>query len=113
MVVPSPATSDVLDATSRTICAPMFSSPSFNSISFATVTPSLVMVGDPYFFYNHNIAAFGADSSFHRVGQNVDAADGLQRFLSVYDSFCHNRDVFLSEVTIFLQATPAGYLGLH
>src|SRR5688572_14477760 len=47
VVVPSPATSDVLLATSLTICAPMFSSASFSSISFATVTPSLVMVGDP------------------------------------------------------------------
>src|SRR5574342_53657 len=49
VVVPSPATSEVLLATSRTICAPMFSSGSFNSISLATVTPSFVMVGDPYF----------------------------------------------------------------
>src|SRR6185503_4789679 len=49
VVVPSPATSDVLLATSFTIWAPMFSSASFNSISFATVTPSLVMVGDPNF----------------------------------------------------------------
>ena len=43
VVVPSPATSEVLEATSRTICAPMFSNPSFSSISFATVTPSLVI----------------------------------------------------------------------
>src|SRR6266576_3503432 len=41
VVVPSPATSEVLEATSRTICAPMFSSASFNSISLATVTPPL------------------------------------------------------------------------
>src|SRR6266511_838102 len=47
VVVPSPATSDVLLATSLTIWAPMFSSASFNWISFATVTPSLVIVGDP------------------------------------------------------------------
>src|SRR5215472_11567656 len=50
VVVPSPATSEVLEATSRTICAPMFSSASWSSISLATVTPSLVMVGDPNFF---------------------------------------------------------------
>ena len=47
VVVPSPATSLVLDATSFTICAPMFSNLSFNSISFATDTPSLVMCGPP------------------------------------------------------------------
>src|SRR5690348_10266594 len=50
VVVPSPATSDVFEATSRTICAPMFSSGSGSSISLATVTPSLVMIGAPNFF---------------------------------------------------------------
>src|SRR3990172_8091417 len=49
VVVPSPAVSDVLLATSRTICAPMFSSGSLRSISLATVTPSFVMVGEPNF----------------------------------------------------------------
>ena len=47
VVVPSPASSEVLDATSLTICAPMFSNLSFNSISLATDTPSLVTVGAP------------------------------------------------------------------
>src|ERR1700689_3812775 len=48
VVVPSPAKSDDFEATSRTICAPMFSNLSSSSISFATVTPSLVMRGAPY-----------------------------------------------------------------
>src|SRR5215217_7811457 len=47
VVVPSPATSLVLLATSRTICAPMFSNLSASSISLATVTPSLVIRGAP------------------------------------------------------------------
>src|SRR5262249_2956896 len=47
VVVPSPARSLVLDATSRTICAPMFSNLSESSISLATVTPSLVIRGAP------------------------------------------------------------------
>src|SRR5436305_1710469 len=47
VVVPSPAKSEDFDATSRTICAPMFSNLSSSSISFATVTPSLVMRGAP------------------------------------------------------------------
>src|SRR5881409_2252591 len=47
VVVPSPATSEVLDATSFTICAPMFSNLSSSSISLATVTPSLVTFGAP------------------------------------------------------------------
>jgi hypothetical protein len=47
VVVPSPATSEVLLATSLTILAPMFSNGSSSSISLATVTPSLVTVGLP------------------------------------------------------------------
>lgn len=47
VVVPSPALSEVLEATSFTICAPMFSNASASSISLATETPSLVMVGAP------------------------------------------------------------------
>src|SRR3954471_11108432 len=47
VVVPSPAVSDVLVAASLTSFAPMFSYLSLSSISSATVTPSLVMVGAP------------------------------------------------------------------
>src|SRR5579885_2765348 len=47
VVVPSPAASADLEATSRTIWAPMFSNLSPSSISLATVTPSLVMRGAP------------------------------------------------------------------
>ena len=47
VVVPSPATSLVLLATSSTNCAPMFSKRSSNSISRAMVTPSLVIKGEP------------------------------------------------------------------
>src|SRR4029453_14882881 len=47
VVVPSPAMSFVFDATSRTICAPIFSNLSLSSISLATVTPSLVILGAP------------------------------------------------------------------
>src|SRR5208282_114753 len=47
VVVPSPATSLVLLAASLTSWAPMFSKGSFNSISSATVTPSLVTLGLP------------------------------------------------------------------
>src|SRR5665647_2265189 len=50
VVVPSPAMSDVLVATSLTIWAPRFSIGSGSSISLATVTPSLVIVGAPNFF---------------------------------------------------------------
>src|SRR5215212_7253566 len=52
VVVPSPATSLVLVATSLTSWAPWFSKMSSSSISRAMVTPSLVMVGDPNFLSN-------------------------------------------------------------
>ncbi len=49
VVVPSPATSLVAVATSRTSWAPWFSKTSSTSISRAMVTPSFVIVGAPNF----------------------------------------------------------------
>src|SRR5438094_313344 len=77
VVVPSPATSDVLDATSRTSWAPIFSYGSSSSISFATVTPSLVMVGLPNFLSRMTLrpdgpsVAFTAFASFSIPRNNV------------------------------------------
>ena len=59
VVVPSPAMSEVLVATSRTICAPMFWKRSWRSISFATVTPSLVTVGAPNDFSSTTLRPLG------------------------------------------------------
>src|SRR5882762_1124150 len=64
VVVPSPATSLVLEATSRTICAPRFSRLSGSSISFATVTPSLVIVGEPNFFSMTTLRPLGPRVTF-------------------------------------------------
>src|SRR3984885_12732978 len=64
VVVPSPATSEVFEATSRTICAPMFSSAFDSSISLATVTPSLVIVGEPNFFSITTLRPFGPSVTF-------------------------------------------------
>src|SRR6266540_4170650 len=64
VVVPSPAVSEVFEATSRTICAPAFSSSSLSSISFATVTPSLVIVGEPNFFSMTTLRPFGPSVTF-------------------------------------------------
>src|SRR6201998_2957446 len=58
-VVMSPASSEVLDATSFTICAPMFSNLSLSSISFATDTPSLVTVGAPKLFSSTALRPLG------------------------------------------------------
>ena len=59
VVVPSPATSLVFDATSRTIWAPVFSNLFSSSISLATVTPSLVIVGAPKLFSSTTLRPFG------------------------------------------------------
>src|SRR3954453_2231026 len=59
VVVPSPATSFVAVATSRTSCAPWFSKTSSTSISRAIVTPSLVMVGAPNFLSSTTYRPFG------------------------------------------------------
>ena len=59
MVVPSPATSLVLVATSFRSWAPMFSNGSSSSISLAMVTPSLVTVGAPNFLSRTTLRPFG------------------------------------------------------
>jgi len=64
VVVPSPATSEVFDATSRTSCAPMFSNLFSSSISFATVTPSLVTVGAPKLFSMTTLRPLGPRVTF-------------------------------------------------
>jgi len=64
VVVPSPARSLVFCATSRTICAPIFSNLSSSSISLATVTPSLVMRGAPNDFSMTTLRPFGPSVTF-------------------------------------------------
>src|SRR5215472_2550869 len=64
VVVPSPAMSLVLEATSRSICAPMFSNLSASSISLATVTPSLLMRGAPKLLSSTTLRPFGPSVTF-------------------------------------------------
>src|SRR2546428_4441023 len=59
VVVPSPATSFVLVATSLASWAPMFSHGSSSSTSLAIVTPSLVIVGAPHFLSSTTLWPFG------------------------------------------------------
>ena len=59
VVVPSPASSEALEATSLTICAPIFSNLSVSSISLATETPSLVTVGAPKDFSRTTLRPLG------------------------------------------------------
>ena len=64
VVVPSPATSSVFFATSFTSSAPILSNGSSNSISLAIETPSLVMVGAPYFFSRTTLRPRGPRVTF-------------------------------------------------
>src|SRR6202011_3669682 len=64
VVVPSPAASAALEATSRTIWAPMFSNLSSSSISLATVTPSLVMRGAPNDLSSTTLRPLGPSVTF-------------------------------------------------
>src|ERR1035437_172959 len=59
VVVPSPATSSVLVATSLRSCAPIFSKGSSSSMSRAMVTPSLVIVGAPNFLSSTTFRPLG------------------------------------------------------
>ena len=64
VVVPSPAMSLVLVATSFTSWAPMFSKGSSSSISRAIDTPSLVMVGAPHFLSSTTLRPLGPSVTF-------------------------------------------------
>ena len=87
MVVPSPATSEVLDATSFTICAPMFAKRFSSSISLATVTPSLVMVGAPHDFSRSDVAAAWPEGHLHRIGERVEPVRHLFAGVAVVENF--------------------------
>ena len=77
VVVPSPAMSVVLLATSFTSLAPMFSNGSSSSISLRTVTPSLVTVGPPNDLSMITLRPVGPIVDGDRVGQLLHAAEHL------------------------------------
>ena len=87
VVVPSPARSDVLVATSFTICAPMFSIASLSSISFATVTPSLVIVGEPNFLSMTTFRPLGPRVTFTASASGVNAPLELRAGVGVEHQF--------------------------
>src|SRR6266851_3332707 len=112
VVVPSPATSEVLEATSFTICAPMFSNLFSSSISLATVTPSLVMVGEPNDFSITTFRPLGPSvtltasarvltplriASRARTSKRISLAIGVVSLL-----LDHAEDVFLAHHEVFL-----------
>jgi hypothetical protein len=87
VVVPSPATSEVLEATSRTICAPMFSTLSSSSTSLATVTPSLVTSGAPKDFSMTTLRPLGPSVTLTALASLVMPASNRTR-LSVEKMIC-------------------------
>src|SRR5713226_5265412 len=98
VVVPSPATSLVLLATSRTICAPMFSSGSLRSISLATVTPSLVMTGEPNFLSRTTLRPLGP-----RVTLTASASRLTPRRIACRDSSPYVICFAIGAASIFLE----------
>ena len=87
VVVPSPATSEVFEATSLTICAPMFSNLSSSSISLATVTPSLVTVGAPKLFSSTTLRPLGPSVT---VTASASTLTPLQNFLARFLGKTHH-----------------------
>src|SRR4029079_13086633 len=88
VVVPSPAKSEDFEATSRTICAPMFSNLSSSSISLATVTPSLVMRGAPKLLSSTTLRPFGPSvtrTAFARMStpRNIFSRASTENFTSL------------------------------
>src|SRR5947208_1892570 len=107
VVVPSPATSEVLDATSFTIWAPMFSNLSSSSTSFATVTPSLVTLGAPKDFSRTTLRPRGpsvtvtASARMFTPRRSFSRASWLNftnfaAMSSPSSTFDHAEDVFLA-----------------
>src|SRR5207247_6265794 len=91
----------------------MFSSESLSSISLATVTPSLVIVGEPNFFSITTLRPLGPSVTFTASARML-----TPRRIACRDSspcticFAIIR-ISYQKVRIFLQATPAECLGLH
>src|SRR5215203_4008620 len=79
VVVPSPAMSLVLVATSFTSCAPMFSKGSSSSISRAMDTPSFVIVGAPHFLSSTTLRPLGPSVTLTASASLLTPASRLRR----------------------------------
>ena len=79
VVVPSPALSLVLEATSRIIWAPRFSNRSDSSISLATDTPSLVERGAPKDFSMTTLRPLGPRVTFTALARVLTPRSILSR----------------------------------
>ena len=107
VVVPSPATSEVLDATSRTICAPMFSNLHLTSTSLATVTPSLVMTGAPKDFSISTLRPLGPRVTFTALARVLTPVSIFSRALPPYfKSFAAMTYLLYLRVVLSLRSRP-------
>src|SRR6478609_12157237 len=79
VVVPSPATSLVLVATSLTSWAPMFSNGSSSSTSLAIDTPSLVIVGAPNFLSRTTLRPLGPSVTLTALASLLTPASRARR----------------------------------
>mmetsp|Transcript_9219 Transcript_9219/g.16102 ORF Transcript_9219/g.16102 Transcript_9219/m.16102 type:complete len:213 (-) Transcript_9219:165-803(-) len=107
VVVPSPAISFVALATLRTSCAPRFICLSLNSTFLATVTPSLVICGDPYDFSMMTFRPFGPS-----VTCTASASASTPRSIRLRASILNRRSLpvayDLAELPGLLSAESAG-----
>src|SRR4051812_22424902 len=81
----------------------MFSSGSLRSISFATVTPSLVIVGDPNFLSRTTLRPFGPRVTFTASANWLTPRSTAWRDCSPY-TICFAIDVLLLLLLRFLRA---------
>src|SRR5215217_2745687 len=94
VVVPSPATSLVAVATSRTSCAPWLSNTSSISISRAIVTPSFVIVGAPNFLSRTTYRPLGPSVTLTALATaSTPASRALRASASYLSSLCAMRSV--------------------
>ena len=110
VVVPSPATSLVFEATSFTIWAPIFSNGSSNSISLATVTPSFVTVGAPNFLSITTLRPLGPrviltaweSTSIPRLRLASASELNLRIFAAIYSSNYYDYYFKLNSISKFI-----------
>src|SRR5919109_978097 len=89
VVVPSPATSLVAVATSRTSWAPWFSKTSSTSISRAIVTPSFVIVGAPNFLSSTTYRPLGPSVTLTASARMLTPRSSERRASSLnFNSLC-------------------------
>ena len=84
VVVPSPASSPVFEATLFTSCAPAFWNAQSNSISLATLTPSLVMRGAPNFLSITTLRPFGPRVTFTALASASAPSRSSSRASTLY-----------------------------